>query len=104
MGDRGATHVRGPDPAASGDGFGARQLRATCERLVVARSSALELEVTGHIARHYDRLARDTARRAATTIDAEIGRLRSPAADPARLRSARALADRLAVLADPEAG
>ena len=78
------------------------ELRATCERLVVARSSALELEVTGHIARHYDRLARDTARRAAA-IDAEIGRLRSPAADPARLRSARALADRLAVLADPEA-
>ncbi len=78
------------------------ELRATCERLVVARSSALELEVTGHIARHYDRLARDTARRAAA-IDAEIGRLRSPAADPARLRFARALADRLAVLADPEA-
>ncbi|HMS77237.1 hypothetical protein [Gordonia sp. (in: high G+C Gram-positive bacteria)] len=78
------------------------ELRATCERLVVARSSAPELEVTGHIARHYDRLARDTARRAAA-IDAEIGRLRSPAADPARLRFARALADRLAVLADPEA-
>ncbi|MFZ2240827.1 MAG: hypothetical protein WAV90_15050, partial [Gordonia amarae] len=34
--------------------------------------------------------------------DIEIGRCREPAADPARQRAVRALADRLAVLADPD--
>lgn len=77
------------------------ELRTTGERLVLSRSSATELEVTGHIVRHHDRLVRDSARQVAE-IDAELGRLRDTGPDTARTRAARALADRLVALADPE--
>ncbi len=77
------------------------ELRITCERHVAARSTSTELEVAGQIARHHDRLVRETTRRVAA-LDIEIGRCREPAADPARQRAVRALADRLAVLADPD--